>query len=213
MSDRLLNVLTGVTVALALFVVARPGGAAQRVWASWVGRNQSIRELASVRQTLFEVGQVFVQSDSGRLLVEFSDYQCPYCRSTESEVRALLRQEPDVTLLYMHLPLPSHPVARVASTAVICAEGEGLAQTIHDSLMHTEAWQDATNWLHVVSGWGVKDTASFAACLRSPDVEARLNRSIAIAESLGVQGTPTFLGRKGRHVGGADRATLRALTE
>jgi protein-disulfide isomerase len=77
--------------------------------------------------------------------------------------------------------------------------------------MHTSGWRTDSNWGREARIAGVPDTAAFIVCLRSPTTSERLARHLALADSLRVTGTPTFVARAAIHHGVIDTFRLRAL--
>lgn len=142
-------------------------------------------------------------------VLEISDYECPFCRkasaSVDSAVRAGLR------VGYLHYPLSAHPHAEGAAIAALCAESSGRFREMHALLMSSTDWEEDSNWPREAKAAGVADLRSFGACIHGPAVRGRLARERALADSLGVRGTPTFVSRGGFHRGTATTAELLAL--
>jgi protein-disulfide isomerase len=126
-------------------------------------------------------------------IVEFSDYQCPYCGRAEPVIREVLQRYPEkVRLVYRHLPLDSiHPMARGAAEASVCAEEQGHFWEFHDLLFanQRELEKDALSKYAKEAGL---DVSAFEACLSKPEVKQRVQGDVDAAESLGIRGTPAF---------------------
>ncbi len=125
-------------------------------------------------------------------IVEFSDFECPYCGRATPTIQELLAKYPDeVRFYYRHLPLPSHSHARAAATAAICAQVQGKFWTYHDTLFANQnalGDDDLRRYAEQVE----LDLDQFDACLASPETAARIDEDLAAAEELGVTGTPVF---------------------
>lgn len=152
-----------------------------------------------------------VRRTTGPVLVEFVDYQCPFCARAEVEVFDALRDSlPGLRRIVRHFPLPNHPHAMTAAAAVECAG----AQTGSIAPMHTLLYrmQDSIGhlpWTTLARRAGVRDTAAFVACLDDPQVRARIDADRRLGELLAVNGTPTFYLER-EQVPGGSPAHLRA---
>src|SRR5207247_456636 len=128
-------------------------------------------------------------------LIEFSDYECPFCRTTDVSLDSL-RRSGKVRISYHHLPLSIHPAADGAARAAICAEEQGHFAQVHHELMSTSYWQRDSNWVRVARTAGIRDTLQFSRCLVDSTTTKRIAKDIAIATRLGVNGTPAFFTRE-----------------
>ncbi|QXD14751.1 DsbA family protein [Rhodocaloribacter litoris] len=137
-------------------------------------------------------------------IVEFSDFQCPYCARATGTVEEVLAKYPDeVRLVYAHFPLDFHAWARPAAIAATCAAGQstGAFWTLHDFYFDNQQTITPENVLsrskEVLSGTGIdlaawstcaEDTTSDAHAAAARQVQAEMNLGI----ELGVTGTPGF---------------------
>jgi len=133
--------------------------------------------------------------DSGKgpaVLVEFSDYQCPFCRRSDAALDLVL-QSMTVGVSYHHFPISDlHPAADGAARAAICAEEQGRFRQMHHHLMTTNEWQTDTNWVAAARLVGIPDQSLFADCLSRRSTTLRLDRDRRLADTLHVLGTPAF---------------------
>jgi Na+/H+ antiporter NhaA len=148
--------------------------------------------------------------DAPVTVVEYGDFECPYCGRAEPIVRDLLREFADLTYVWRHLPLDDvHPHARLAAEAAEAAGAQGAFWEMHDLLLDH---QDAL---------GVDDLAGYAAQLgldvdrfiqevTSRKYAGRVARDVDSADVAGVGGTPTFFINGRRHQGAYDLNTLAA---
>ncbi|MFQ5705601.1 MAG: DsbA family protein [Gemmatimonadales bacterium] len=148
----------------------------------------------------------------GIALIEFLDYQCPFCQQQYTESKRFLASNPGRGLGYLHLPSLIHPAAEGAARSAICAEGLGRFSELHKRLFETDQWKSDTNWVREASAVGGVDTNKFLACLRSNETTDRIERDCALAQNLGVSGTPAFVYRSGVYVGLASDLVLLILS-
>lgn len=136
-------------------------------------------------------------------IVEFSDFQCPFCRSFWTGAYQQLKTDYIDTgkafLVYKHLPLSFHPAAGFSAQATECAEEQGKFWELHDEIF---ARQAATGSLGTVEytrdmllQWADEigiDTAALTACMDAGTYDQRIGADMTLANSVGVSGTPTF---------------------
>jgi Na+/H+ antiporter NhaA len=143
-------------------------------------------------------------------VVEYGDFECPFCGMAEPVVRELLGDFADVRYVWRHLPLNDvHPSAQLAAEAAEAAADQGAFWEMHDLLL---AHQDALKPRDVV-GYAEQlglDRERFAAALRAHDGAARIAEDVDGADLSGVSGTPTFFVNGKRHYGAYDIASLSA---
>lgn len=215
--DRL-NVAVNVIVILFIgFVLFRPGGLAS----SQIGklrRDSSARE--AIRGTWPRLAQgprplpAEGAGGSDRVIVEFSDYECPFCRTAHTSLERTLREAGGATLVYRHLPLSQiHPQADPAARAAICSEKEGRFPQMHRRLFETTEWRRDPDWGREALAVGIADTAAFRTCLTDTATSRRLAEDRLMAERLGIKATPTFVSRRGMHLGVPTAEDLRRILE
>lgn len=138
-----------------------------------------------------------------RTIVEFIDYECPFCRQVSSEIaQSVAAGEVDVVI--RHFPMASiHPRAREGALAAVCSERHGVFERLHEALLTEDEWLTDRNWSwpQWVARLGVQDTASFRRCMAAQETDLRIQRDIELAESLGVTGTPAFVSPHGLFAG------------
>ncbi|HEY7050185.1 MAG TPA: Na+/H+ antiporter NhaA [Jatrophihabitantaceae bacterium] len=143
-------------------------------------------------------------------VVEYGDFECPYCGQAEPVVRELLADIGDVRYVWRHLPLNDvHPHAQLAATAAEAAHKQGAFWEMHDLLL---ANQDALE-LEDLTGYAAAlglDVDRFAADINRNVGSARIAEDVDSAELSGVSGTPTFFINGKRHQGAYDIQTLTA---
>jgi Na+/H+ antiporter NhaA len=143
-------------------------------------------------------------------VVEYGDFECPFCGRAEPVVRELLREFGDVRYVWRHLPLNDvHPRAQLAAEAAEAASDQGAFWELHDLLL---AHQDALRPDDLV-GYAERlglDVERFADALREHRGAVRVAEDVDSADLSGVSGTPTFFINGHRHYGAYDIATLSA---
>ncbi|HKH29663.1 MAG TPA: Na+/H+ antiporter NhaA [Gaiellaceae bacterium] len=148
--------------------------------------------------------------DAAVTVVEYGDFECPYCGMAEPVVRELLRDFADVRYVWRNLPLNDvHGHAQLAAEAAEAAAEQGAFWEMHDLLF---AHQDALEPADLV-GYAEQlglDTDRFADALREHAVAGKVADDVDSADLSGVTGTPTFFVNGRRHHGAYDIATLSA---
>ena len=143
-------------------------------------------------------------------LVEYGDFECPYCGQAEPVVRELLRDYGDVRYVWRHLPLGDvHPHAWLAAEASEAAAAQGAFWEMHDLLL---AHQDALSTRDLI-GYAEQlglDVDRFTDDLRTRGMRNRVAEDVEGADRSNVTGTPTFFVNGRRHYGAYD---IRSLTE
>ena len=142
-------------------------------------------------------------------MVEYGDFECPYCGMAEPAVRELLRDYGEVRYVWRHLPLNDvHPNAQLAAEAAEAAGKQGAFWEMHDLLLDH---QDALNpraLIGYADSLGL-DTDRFAADLRKHAGRAHVEEDLESADLSTVSGTPTFFVNGKRHYGAYDIETLK----
>jgi Na+/H+ antiporter NhaA len=141
-------------------------------------------------------------------VVEYGDFECPYCGQAEPVVRELLRDFADVRYVWRHLPLNDvHPHAQLAAEAAEAAADQGAFWELHDLLLdHQDALRpdDLIGYAQQLA----LDVDRFTEDLRTHRGAARVAEDIDSADLSGVSGTPTFFINGQRHYGAYDIGTL-----
>jgi protein-disulfide isomerase len=127
-------------------------------------------------------------------IIEFSDFQCPYCEVWYKQVyQQLLAAYPNkIRLVYRDLPLPMHPEAVPAAEAAECANEQGAFWKYHDLLFDQQYGLNRAAYEHYAADLGLDPTA-FAACLDSHRFQSEIQADASDAASVGISGTPSFV--------------------
>jgi protein-disulfide isomerase len=123
-------------------------------------------------------------------VVEFADFQCPFCRKLHPLMTELLAEyEGRVHFVRLNMPLPSHSQARGAAKAYCCAEEQGHGPAMADALFQSESLTpEACEKLAESLGMSMP---AFRACVASSTTEARIEDESARVRSAGLAGLPT----------------------
>lgn len=145
-------------------------------------------------------------------MIEFSDFQCPFCRSFWNETLPLIKSKyidtGKVRFVYRDFPLSFHESAHVAAEAAECAEDQGKFWTMHDKIFSEQKkLGQGTIQFSVadIKKWGVEsglNPVSFGQCLDFGKYRAEVDKDLADGTVAGVSGTPAFF-INGRLVVGA----------
>ncbi len=141
-------------------------------------------------------------------LVEYGDFECPYCGRAEPVIRELLADYGDLRYVWRHLPLTDvHPHALLAAYGAEAAARQGKFWDMHDQLLDHQGALEANDLIRYAGQLGL-DTEQFTADLRNHAGEAKIAADLDAADLSGVSGTPTFFVNGKRHHGAYDIATL-----
>jgi len=141
-------------------------------------------------------------------LVEYGDYECPFCGLAEPVIRELLADDGDLRYVWRHLPLTDvHPHALLAAEGAEAAARQGSFWPMHDQLLTHQDALTADDLLRYAAQLGL-DTGRFTADLRRHAGEAKITEDVDSADLSGVTGTPTFFVNGKRHRGAYDIDTL-----
>lgn len=127
-------------------------------------------------------------------IVEFADYQCPFCQQAEPVLAAIRERYPhDVSIVFRHFPLVIHDSAIAAARAAECADQAGAFEAFHHMVMNNAKAIGRQPWGWFATHAGIADTATFNACVRTQVVFPTIERDRVAGAKLGVLATPTFL--------------------
>ena len=141
-------------------------------------------------------------------LVEYGDFECPYCGQAEPVVRELLADYGDLRYVWRHLPLTDvHPHAQAAAEGTEAAANQGKFWDMHDQLLDHQGRLTADDLIRYAGLLGL-DTGRFTRDLRNHAGQAKIAADVDSADLSGVSGTPTFFINGKRHYGAYDVGTL-----
>jgi Na+/H+ antiporter NhaA len=142
-------------------------------------------------------------------LVEYGDFECPYCGQAEPAVRELIKEYGELRFVFRHLPLTDvHPHAQLAAEAAEAAARQGKFWEMHDTLMDHQGALSARDLIGYARSLDL-DVDQFGRDLRTHVGAARVAEDVESADLATVSGTPTFFINGKRHYGAFDLATLK----
>jgi protein-disulfide isomerase len=172
----------------------RPAPAEQATAVTQAAQAPSGQEQAVQRYNVSEDGDPSIgPQDAPITIVEFSDYECPYCKRWYNEVYLRLREEyaDQVRVVFRDFPLYSiHPNAEPAAVAANCAEKQGEYWEFHNRLFAGEQLGETT-YLQYAQDLGL-NLDEFKDCLDSEEQVSEIRGDYEYASGLGVRSTPTF---------------------
>ena len=141
-------------------------------------------------------GAVYGRSDAKVTIVEFSDYQCPFCarysRDTFPQIEREYIQTGRVRYVFRDYPIESsHPQAFKAHEAVHCASDQGKRLEMHKKVFASQRAIGVTELTGYAAELGM-DRAKFERCLAQGTYAAKVRNGMRAGEKAGVRGTPTF---------------------
>jgi protein-disulfide isomerase len=146
-------------------------------------------------------------------LVEFSDFQCPYCSKAAAQIADILKAYPnEVKLIFKQYPLDTHPQARISAQAALAAHQQGKFWQLHDLLFANRTKLSRA----AIEGWAQQtglDMRRFNTDLDSSVIKKTLERDIADGDKAGVEGTPTVFIDGQRYNGDLDLAVIKPVLD
>jgi len=146
-------------------------------------------------------------------LVEFSDFQCPYCAVAAPVLTALLKAYPDqVKLIFKQYPLEIHDQALLAAAAALAAKQQNKFWEMHDAMFANRHNLSREQLLVMAKGIGL-DMAKFQADLDSPAIKKAVEQDVHDGDEARVEGTPTLFINGQRYNGPLNAAALKAILD
>lgn len=125
-------------------------------------------------------------------VIEFADFQCPYCARFETTVQEIRDKYPEqVAFTFAHFPLTYHDFAETAARAAECADAAGRFEEMRSMLFERQQEFGSTPWLEFARQAGISNVERFDACVRDTRPVERIQRAMELADTMGVRGTPT----------------------
>jgi len=171
-----------------------------------LGRSEVIVDLADPVDV--ERDHVRGPAEAPVTLVEYGDFQCPYCGQAEPIIRELLTDFGDLRYVWRHLPLGDvHPQAQLAAEASEAAAAQGAFWQMHDLLLDHQGALGPKDLIRYAGQLGL-DVDRFTEELRAHTWSDRVAADVESADLSGVAGTPSFFINGQRHAGAYDIDTL-----
>jgi protein-disulfide isomerase len=157
-------------------------------------RQSFLQQMVANPQTVIGRSPTTGAKNGKILLVEFSDFQCPYCSKAQEPLKQFLAKHGDsVTLVYKNLPLTSiHPEALPAAKAAWAAGQQGKFWEFHTALFNNQKQLGEAFYQVTAKSLGL-NLAQFDRDRTSPTAETAIAQDLQMAEQLGIDGTPFFV--------------------
>lgn len=190
-ASRALDVLTAVVLVLALVAFAQPGSVVRQTWARYRARVATSNALSLHWGAIVRHSIPMHADSSAPVVVEISNYQCPFCRLMSPIVDSALTA--GLRISHLHASNPARPLADSAAVAAMCAARDGHFVEMHRRLMETNVWERDSNWRREASAAGVTDLDAFESCMLLPGIWEQLHVQHDLVKSIFVGATPTFV--------------------
>ena len=195
--DRAVTALSVGLIVIGSLFLARPDSAVRAELDQWLTDRRIGRLIERDWDVLVASSARMKDDQSSVRVIEFFDYQCPYCKWSHGTLTAAVTDLPTIDIAYRHFPLPYHAAADGAARAAICAENQGRFWEMHTRLFTTDQWQADEQWMREATAAKVPDLETFAACLMDSRTTDRLTADRRVAEELGIDVTPTLVTKGG----------------
>ncbi len=127
------------------------------------------------------------------VLVEYTDYQCPYCSRAQPTIDAVMeRYDGQVRHVFKNLPLPMHQQAQLAGEAALCAQDQGKFWEFHDWLFENQRTMNRESMITEAGELGM-NADLFTACISDGTYQAKVDADMKEARGFGITGTPGFM--------------------
>jgi protein-disulfide isomerase len=142
-------------------------------------------------------------------LVEFFDYNCPYCRRVAPTVSALEEDDPDLRIVYKEYPILG-PDSQFAARAALASKKQGKYVPFHNALMQASEQVTEESVMEIARTVGL-DPEQLETDMQHPAIQEAIGRNLRLANALGITGTPSFVIGEEIVPGAADLRTLQGL--
>jgi protein-disulfide isomerase len=126
--------------------------------------------------------------------IEFADFECPFCGDFHKKLKVLQQRYPtQVSLTYVHFPLPGHRFAIPAARVAECAGEQGRFEAMYGQLFDGQDQFGLKPWDDYATAAGVPNLGAFDACIKKTDPIPRVEEGKRLGTKLDIQGTPTVV--------------------
>ena len=143
------------------------------------------------------------------VIVDFNDYQCPYCKRTHQAMKSVVAADGKVKTIYKDLPILGE-ASKVAAIAALASVKQGKHTAFHNALMEFSGKLDRDKILEIAGSVGI-DRAQLEKDMEDPKLKRTIERNLELASALGIRGTPAFVIGKQFVPGAVDAAALKQL--
>jgi len=143
---------------------------------------------------LLKAGRLMGSESAKVTILEFADFECPFCRRFSESVRAVRAQYGgDVAHVFIHYPLGSHRFALPAARIAECSFLQGRFESMHDLLLQKQDSLGLKDWQSFAEEAGIPDLKAFASCSKGTATVPMIDKGLAAGRTVGVDGTPTVI--------------------
>jgi len=147
--------------------------------------------------------------DDDVTIVEFTDYQCGYCKRVFPTIEAVMKADGKLKIVYKELPILGE-ASRIAAYAALASRKQRRYIVFHKALMEFKGQLDRARILEVAASVGI-DVPQLEKDMEDSAIKQIIERNVALASALGVRGTPAFVIGKQLVPGAVDAETLKKL--
>jgi protein-disulfide isomerase len=142
-------------------------------------------------------------------VIEFFDYRCGHCKRVSGTVSQLQKDDSRVRVMYKDFPILGDESV-FAAKAALAARAQGKHNAFHDALYAAKAELNSVQVLKIAAQVGL-NTKKLATDMKNPELDATIERNRALANELGINGTPAFIVGKGLLPGAVDLDTIKQV--
>lgn len=185
---------TFLVLALAVNILLRQDSGVRVAYERWKGEREFALRMREHWPSLSAIATRLYSENLPPELIEFVDYECPFCRMLAPVVDSVVAR--GVRVAVVHMPLDRHPAANVAAQAALCAAHSQDFPRTNRLLLESTVWQlqhadSARERLMSLLG-----DARLATCLANGEMAEEVGKHLAIARALGIDATPRFISRE-----------------
>ena len=181
-------------------------------------QRQRAAEAENLKRTIAERGEEILNDPAAPVggnpagdvtVVEFFDYNCPYCRRVAPTVVELEQADPDLRLIYKEFPILG-PGSQFAARAALASRRQGKYVPFHNALMQATDQVTEETVMETAREVGL-DTEQLRADMQDPAIQEAIGRNLQLASALGITGTPSFIIGEEVVPGAVELRTLQSL--
>ncbi len=155
-------------------------------------RARAARDVLTSRRLTHDPNAPVLGNPEGDVtVVEFFDYNCPYCRRAAPDVKALVGQDGNIRLVYREWPILGEG-SDFAARAALAARRQGRYEDFHWAMMEMRGRANEASVMKIAEDLGM-DLERLRADMKAPEVEEHIATSMQLAQQLGFRGTPSFV--------------------
>lgn len=195
------------TLAIAVVLVRR-----ELVPASVAEGPSAVKMSAAQLNSLRNAATTVVDAPGSLEIIEFMDFECPFCKMFAQSIDSV-RSEPEsaITIRLLNYPIAGHPFARDAARVAECAGSVGKLDEFMRLAYRRQSVVSTGKISELVDSLDLSSSTSYVDCLRGDAVDGRIDRQMAVGQTIKVEGTPTIIIGGVRLTGTPTTQQLRAM--